>query len=40
MPSDIDKLKDLPGIGPYKAGAICSIAFGKPVAAVDGNVLR
>ncbi len=30
----------LPGIGPYTAGAICSIAFGLPHAAVDGNVLR
>ena len=30
----------LPGIGPYTAGAIASIAFGLPVPAVDGNVLR
>lgn len=30
----------LPGIGPYTAGAICSIAFNKPTPAVDGNVLR
>ncbi len=30
----------LPGIGPYTAGAICSIAFGLPTPAVDGNVLR
>ncbi len=40
VPSDIEKLKDLPGVGPYTAGAICSIAYGKPAAAVDGNVLR
>ena len=30
----------LPGIGPYTAGAICSIAFNLPTPAVDGNVLR
>ena len=30
----------LPGIGPYSAAAISSIAFGEPVAAVDGNVQR
>ncbi len=40
VPNDIDKLKSIPGIGPYTAGAICSIAFNKPAAAVDGNVIR
>ncbi len=30
----------LPGIGPYAAGAIASIAFGEAVPAVDGNVVR
>ena len=30
----------LPGIGPYTAGAICSIAYDLPTPAVDGNVLR
>ena len=40
FPSDIESLKSLPGIGSYTAGAISSIAFGKPVAAVDGNVFR
>ena len=30
----------LPGIGDYTAGAICSICFGQPTPAVDGNVLR
>ena len=30
----------LPGVGAYTAGAVCSIAFGQPRAAVDGNVLR
>lgn len=40
FPRDIEDLKDLPGIGSYTAGAIASIAFGLPVAAVDGNVFR
>ncbi len=33
-------LRELPGIGPYTAAAIASIAFGEPVAVVDGNVIR
>lgn len=40
FPSDIASLKSLPGVGSYTAGAIASIAFGKRVAAVDGNVFR
>ena len=40
FPADVQLLKKLPGIGPYTAGAIASIAFDLPVAAVDGNVLR
>ncbi len=40
FPSDINTLKTLPGIGSYTAGAIASIAFGHPAAAVDGNVFR
>ncbi len=40
MPGDFAALRALPGIGDYTAGAIASIAFGKPNAAVDGNVLR
>lgn len=40
MPSDIEALKSLPGIGPYSSGAIASIAFGVRIPAVDGNVLR
>ncbi|WP_107943666.1 A/G-specific adenine glycosylase [Metasolibacillus fluoroglycofenilyticus] len=35
--ADISKLK---GVGPYTAGAILSIAYGKPEHAVDGNVMR
>lgn len=40
LPADHTALLALPGIGPYTAGAIASIAFGIPAAAVDGNVLR
>jgi A/G-specific adenine glycosylase len=40
LPEDFSELRKLPGIGDYTAGAIASIAFGKPVPAVDGNVLR
>ena len=40
MPADYEKLLGLPGIGPYTAGAVASIAFEIPVPAVDGNVLR
>lgn len=40
LPGTPEQLQTLPGIGPYTAGAIASIAFGKKVPAVDGNVLR
>lgn len=40
LPADYGKLLELKGIGSYTAGAIASIAYGIPVPAVDGNVLR
>ena len=40
LPADAAALRALPGIGDYTAGAIASIAFGIPAAAVDGNVER
>ena len=40
MPGEYLQLLNLKGIGSYTAGAIASIAFGKAVPAVDGNVLR
>ena len=40
FPRDYEAVLSLPGIGVYTAGAICSIAFGLPTPAVDGNVLR
>ena len=40
LPSSVEELLALPGIGPYTAAAVASIAFGVPAAAVDGNVAR
>ena len=40
LPPTYDELLKLPGFGPYTAAAVASIAFGAPVPAVDGNVLR
>lgn len=40
LPADYEELQRLKGIGHYTAGAIASIAYGIPVPAVDGNVLR
>ncbi|MCD7865618.1 MAG: A/G-specific adenine glycosylase [Clostridiales bacterium] len=40
LPADYEKLLTLKGIGHYTAGAISSIAYGIPMPAVDGNVLR
>jgi A/G-specific adenine glycosylase len=40
LPADYEALLRLKGIGSYTAGAIASIAYGIPVPAVDGNVLR
>lgn len=40
LPSDAAALRALPGIGPYTAGAIASIAFGRREPLVDGNVER
>ena len=40
LPEDYEDLKRIPGIGDYTAAAIASIAFSRPVPAVDGNLLR
>ncbi len=40
FPATPAELLELPGVGRYTAAAIASIAFGEPVAAVDGNVER
>ena len=39
MPAETEELQAA-GIGSYTAGAVASIAYGEPVPAVDGNVLR
>lgn len=40
LPRDYEALKKLPGIGPYAAGSIGSIAYHLKTPAIDGNVLR
>ncbi len=40
IPTSSAELRTLPGIGPYTAAAIASIAHNEPVAVVDGNVER
>lgn len=40
VPDELDAVLALPGVGRYTAGAILSIAYGKPVPILDGNVER
>jgi A/G-specific adenine glycosylase len=40
FPTNFDAVLELPGIGRYTAGAICSIAFNQPTPILDGNVVR
>jgi A/G-specific adenine glycosylase len=40
LPSTVEELRSLPGVGAYTAGAVASIAHGRPVPLVDGNVAR
>ncbi len=40
VPSDLDALRALPGVGPYTARAVAALAFGTAVGAVDTNVRR
>lgn len=40
VPETREEISSIRGIGPYTAGAILSIAYGKPEHAVDGNVMR
>jgi A/G-specific adenine glycosylase len=40
VPSSREAWLELPGIGPYTAAAVASMAFGEPAACVDGNVVR
>jgi len=40
LPPDVTQLRTLPGVGPYTAGAVASIAFGLDEPVLDGNVER
>ena len=40
FPTTHAEVLDLPGVGEYTAGAICSIAFNQPEPILDGNVVR
>lgn len=40
FPGTVDGLLTLPGVGPYTAAAVASIAFDQPAVVVDGNVER
>lgn len=40
LPDSPELLREVPGVGPYTAGAITAFAFDKPAAIVDGNVKR
>lgn len=40
LPSSVEELRRLPGIGAYTAAAIASLAFGAPEPVLDGNVER
>ncbi len=40
FPTTAEAWRELPGIGRYTAAAIASIAYGEPIAVVDGNVER
>jgi A/G-specific adenine glycosylase len=40
FPADEAELRELPGVGPYTAAAIASIAFGLKATPLDGNIER
>lgn len=40
IPSQLDTLQSLPGIGPYTAGAIAAFAFNRPVVCIETNIRR
>lgn len=40
FPSGLEDIRSLPGVGPYTAGAVASIAFGEKLPCVDANVER
>ena len=40
VPRDYEQVLELPGVGRYTAGALLSIAYGEPLAILDGNIQR
>ena len=40
IPESAVELEELPGVGPYTAGAIAAFAFNRPAAVLDGNIIR
>ena len=40
VPSDLEELRGLPGVGSYTAAAVASLAYGRPVPAIDTNLAR
>ncbi len=40
LPESAARLRELPGVGPYTAAAVASLAFGEKIPVLDGNVLR
>ena len=40
FPTVFEEVQELPGVGRYTAGAVCSIAFNQPKPILDGNVIR
>lgn len=40
VPDDEVAMRSLTGVGPYTTGAVLSIAYGRPLPVVDGNVIR
>ena len=40
IPDTEEAIRRLPGVGPYTAAAVLSIAYGRPLAVLDGNVMR
>jgi A/G-specific adenine glycosylase len=40
FPDTYEEIRELPGVGDYTAAAVASIAFGRPHAVLDGNVMR
>ena len=40
VPDTEEAIRSLPGVGPYTAAAVLSLAYGVPLAVLDGNVIR